>query len=300
MRRPEKNRLRRTMLFLNAQRASLVKDAYVYKPDTVMFDLEDAVAEREKDSARFSLYNTMKSVDYRGVERIVRINGSDTPHFYEDIRVAVASGIDGIRVPKCESAKDIHEAEAAVEKAEKEFGVEVGRTLLMGAIESPRGVINALEIAESSPRMFGIAIGAGDYLRTMHTTKSASGIELLGARSRMVIAARAAGIQCFDTVYMDVDNLEGFTEEVNLIKQLGFDGKSLISPKQIPIVHKIFAPSEKEIRRAEKIIIELEENEKKGIGVFTVDGQMVDIAMLEGAQRTITLAKASGVYKGVL
>lgn len=296
----KKFRLRRTMLFLNAQRASLVKDAYVYKPDTVMFDLEDAVAEREKDSARFSLYNTMKSVDYKGVERIVRINAHDTPHYFEDIRVAIASRVDGIRIPKCDSKEDVLRAEALVEKAEKEFGVEVGSTLLMAAIESPRGVINSLEICESSPRMFGIAIGAGDYLRNMRTTKSRSGIELQSARGQIVMSARAAGIQCFDTVYMDVDNIEGFEEEVALIKQMGFDGKSLISPKQIPIVHKAFAPSQKEISRAEKIIIQLEENEKLGIGVFTVDGQMVDVAMLEGAQRTIELAKASNVYRGDL
>lgn len=295
-----KKRLRRTMMFLNAQRASLVKDAYVYRPDSIIFDLEDAVAENQKDSARIALYNALKSIDYKGVELVVRVNGLDTKHFKEDIRAAVAAGAETIRLPKTETQEDIFAAEQEIEKAEKEFGIKVGQTLMMGAIETPLGVINAYEIAKSSERMMGISIGAGDYMRTMHTTRSPEGLEMLAARTQLVIAARAAGIMCFDTVYTDVDNMEGFTGEVKLIKQLGFDGKSVISPKQIPVVHQIFAPEPKEIARAEKTIRALREHEKEGVGVFTIDGQMVDVAMLEGAQRTIDLAKASGVYEGDL
>ncbi|MEL3905507.1 MAG: aldolase/citrate lyase family protein [Treponema sp.] len=296
----KKNRIRRTMMFLNAQRPSLLQDAYIYKADSLMFDLEDAVAEREKDSARFSLYHALTTVDYQGCEKVVRINGLDTPHYREDIRVCVAAGADAIRIPKCEKREEVLHVAELVSAAEKEYNKPEGSTLLMAAVESPRGVINALEICEASPRMMGIALGAGDYIRNLHTTKSDSGIELLGARSQLVIAARAAGIQCFDTAYLDIDNIEGFKNEVALIKQMGFDGKSLISPKQIAPVHEIYTPSEKAIRHAEKIIIQLEENKKQGIGVFTIDGKMVDIALLEGAQRTISYAKASGVYKGAL
>lgn len=295
-----KTRLRRTMMFLNAQRASLVKDAYIYKPDSIIFDLEDAVAENQKDSARIALYNALKSINYKGIELVVRINGLDTPHAKEDIRAAIAGGIHAVRVPKTETPGDIYAAEKEIEKAEREFGIEIGRTMIMGAIESPLGVINAFDIAKSSKRMMGISIGAGDYTRTMQTTRSIEGIELQGARSQLVIAARAAGIMCFDTVYTDIENTEGFINEVKLIKQLGFDGKSIISPKQIPIVHSVFAPSQSEIRRAEKTIRALKEHSQGGVGVFTVDGQMIDIAMLEGANRTIALAKASGVYEGDL
>ncbi|MEN6413998.1 MAG: aldolase/citrate lyase family protein [Veillonellales bacterium] len=295
-----KNRLRRTMMFLNAQRASLIKDAYVYKPDSIIFDLEDAVAENQKDSARISLYNALKTIDYRGIERVVRINGWDTPHAKEDVRAAVAAGADTLRLPKTETPEDILVVEKEIEKAEKEFNVPVGKTLMMAAVETPLGVINAYNIAKCSERLMGIAIGAGDYMRTMHTTRSAEGIEMLGARAQLVIAARAAGIMCFDTVYTDLDNMEGFTKEVKLIKQMGFDGKSIISPKQIPIVHQVFAPTPEEIEKAEKYIRALKANSEDGIGVFTVDGQMVDVAMLEGAKRTITLAKASGIYEGDL
>ncbi|MDF2930148.1 MAG: citrate lyase subunit beta [Anaerospora sp.] len=295
-----KNRLRRTMMFLNAQKASLVKDAYIYKPDSIIFDLEDAVAENQKDSARIALYNALKSIDYKGIELVVRINGLDTPHFKEDIRAAVAGGIHTVRVPKTETCEDVWAAEKEIEKAEKEFGVPVGRTLMMAAIETPLGVMKAYELAKSSERMMGISFGAGDYVRTMRTTRSPEGVELLGARTQVVIAARAAGIMCFDTVYLDVDNMEGFANEVKLIKQLGFDGKSIISPKQIPITHQIFAPTQAEIAKAETTIRAIDEYAKDGIGVFTVDGQMIDIAMLEGAKRTIALAKASGIYEGDL
>jgi len=295
-----KNRLRRTMMFLNAHKASLVKDPYVYKPDSIIFDLEDAVAENQKDSARIALYNALKSIDYKGIELVVRINGLDTPHFKEDIRAAVAGGIHTVRVPKTESPEDIFTAEKEIEKAEQEFGVEVGKTLMMGAIETPLGVIKAYDIAKSSQRLMGISFGAGDFVRTMRTTRSQEGLELLAARTQVVLAARAAGIMCFDTVYTDVDNIEGFINEVKLIKQLGFDGKSIINPKQIPIIHQIFAPTQAEIRAAEKSIRTINEYAKDGIGVFTVDGQMLDIAMLEGAKRMIELAKASGIYEGDL
>ncbi|WP_312561531.1 aldolase/citrate lyase family protein [Anaerospora sp.] len=295
-----KNRLRRTMMFLNAQKASLVKDAYIYKPDSIIFDLEDAVAENQKDSARIALYNALKSIDYKGIELVVRINGLDTPHFKEDIRAAVAGGIHTVRVPKTETCEDVWAAEKEIEKAEKEFGVPVGRTLMMAAIETPLGVMKAYELAKSSERIMGISFGAGDYVRTMRTTRSPEGVELLVARTQVVIAARAAGIMCFDTVYLDVDNMEGFANEVRLIKQLGFDGKSIISPKQIPITHQIFAPTQAEIAKAETTIRAIDEYAKDGIGVFTVDGQMIDIAMLEGAKRTIALAKASGIYEGDL
>lgn len=295
-----KKRLRRTMMFLNAQRPGLLKDPYIYRPDSIIFDLEDAVAENQKDSARITLFNALKNIDYRGIELVVRINGLDTPHAAEDIRAAVAGGINTVRVPKTESPDDILAAETLIASAEKEFGREIGSTLMMGAIETPLGVLKAYEIATSSRRMMGISFGAGDYVRTMHTSRSKEGVELLAARSHIVIAARAAGIMCFDTVYLDVDNLDGFAAEVQLIKQLGFDGKSVISPRQVPLVHQIFTPSRKEIETAEKYIRAINDFAGAGVGVFTVDGQMVDIAMLEGAKRTLALAKASGAYEGDL
>ena len=194
--RPERFRLRRTMMFMNAQKPGLIKDAYIYGCDSIMLDLEDAVAENQKDAARFSLYHALKTIDYGDTEVIVRINGLDTPHWQEDVRVCVAGGADGIRIAKCESAQDVLTVERAVEAAEEEFGVEKGRTLLMAALESPKGILNAYEICAASDRMFGVAISGGDFRKCMQTKFDPSGIDMMVARGQMLIAARAAGIQC--------------------------------------------------------------------------------------------------------
>lgn len=298
--KPERFRLRRTMLFMNAQRPGLIKDAYVYGADSIMLDLEDAVAENQKDSARFSLYHALKEVDYGDTEVIVRINGLDTPHWREDVRVCVAGGADGLRIAKTESAQDVRAVEEATLAAEREFGVEEGRTLLMAAIESPRGVLNAYEICTASPRLFGVAISGGDYRKCMQVKVVPGGIEMLAARGHLLIAARAAGVQCFDTVFTNLDDDEGFRAEVQQNKDMGFDGKSLINPRQIPIVHEMLAPTQKEIADAEKIVRAFRENADKGVGVFTINGKMVDVAFVPGAERVIRLAKASGVYEGDL
>ena len=297
---PNKKRLRRTMMFLNCQKPGLIKDPYIYKPDSIMLDLEDAVAEKEKDAARYSLYHALQEIDYRGVERVVRINGLDTPYWKEDIRCAVAGGCDAIRIPKTESAQDVKLVEEHVIAAEKEFGIPEGRTLIMAALESARGIMKALDICEASERLFGIALSGGDYTKDLQTHITGTGVELMGARQNMVIAARAAGVQCFDTVYTDLDNMEGFRQDVETIHLMGFDGKSIINPRQIAVVHQIYTPTQKDIIFAEKVVKEIDDKKAKGIGVFTVDGKMIDIAFYDGAKRTIELAKASGVYKGDL
>ena len=296
----KKKRLRRSMLFLNCQKPSLIRDPYIYKPDSLILDLEDAVALTEKDAARFSLYHALKEINYRGIERVVRINGTDTPFWEEDIRVCVACGCDAIRIAKTESAQDVIKVEKALIKAEKEFNRPEGEILLMAAIESAKGVLNAQEICKSSERLFGIALSGGDYTKDLQTSISKTGIELAGARQMIVIAARAAGVQCFDTVYTDLNDMDGFRAEVEMNKIMGFDGKSLINPRQIAIVHQVYTPNEKDIRFAEKVILEIADKQAKGIGVFTVDDKMIDLAFLDGAQRTIALAKASGIYDGVL
>ncbi|KRM30606.1 Citrate (pro-3S)-lyase [Agrilactobacillus composti DSM 18527 = JCM 14202] len=293
-------RLRRTMIFLNTQRAALVKDAFVYQPDCVIFDLEDAVAQREKDAARIQLYHTLKDLDYQGIERWVRINALDSDLFQEDIRAAVAGGAEGIRLPKTETAEDVQMVADLVDQAEVAFNRPVGTTMVMAALESPLAILNAYEIATSSPRLMGIALSAGDYTRTMHAKRTVKGLELFGARSQLLLAARAAGVMAFDTVYTDTDDPQGFIDEVKMIRDLGFDGKSCISPKQIGITHDIFTPDPKEVLHAQHVIQAVQANEAKGVGVLTVDGKMVDIAWVEGAKRTLKLAKAAGSYRGDL
>ena len=287
-------------MFLNCQKPALIKDPYIYFPDSIMLDLEDAVALREKDAARYSLFHALREIDYRSVERVVRINGLDTDFWQEDVRCAVAGGCDSVRIPKTETAEDVRRVEAAIEAAEKEFGVEPGRTLIMAALESARGVMNAYEVCQASPRLFGIALSGGDYTKDLQTTISGTGVELMGARQHMIIAARAAGVQCFDTVYTNLDDMDGFRRDVETIHAMGFDGKSIINPRQIPIVHDVYTPRQKDIIFAEKVVREIESKQAQGIGVFTVDGKMIDIAFYAGAKRTLALAKASGVYKGDL
>ena len=287
-------------MFLNAQKPGLIKDPYIYRPDSIMLDLEDAVAENQKDAARFSLYHALKTIDYRGCERVVRINGLDTPYWKEDIRCAVAGGCDAIRIPKTERPEDVRTVEGRIGAAEKEFGIPEGRPLIMAAIESARGVMKALDICEASERLFGSALSGGDYTKDLQTHITGTGIELMGARQNMIIAARAAGVQCFDTVYTNLDDMEGFRRDVETIHLMGFDGKSIINPRQITIVHEIFTPTPKDIIFAEKVVKEIDDKKARGIGVFTVDGKMIDIAFYDGARRIIALAKASGVYKGDL
>lgn len=290
-------KLRRTMMFIPGNNPAMITDGHLYGSDSLMFDLEDATALKEKDSARFLVYNALKTIDYGKTETVVRINGLDTPYGREDIKAMVNARVDVIRLPKTDTAKDVEEVDMLITEAEKEAGIEIGSTKMMAAVESPLGIINAYEIATASNRLIGIALGAEDFVKSMKTNRSPGGIELMAARSHLLLAARAAGIYALDTVYSDVNNKEGFLDEVRLIKQMGFDGKSVIHPKQIGLVHKEFEPTEKEIKHSVKVLYAIKEAEKQGLGVITVDGKMVDEPIVVRARRIIELAKATGVYK---
>lgn len=286
-------KLRRTMLYVPGNAPSMLRDAHIYGPDSVMFDLEDSVAPREKDTARNLVFQALRRFDYAGTERIVRINGLDTAHGQEDIAAVVAGGADGVRLPKTDSAEDVLEADRAISAAEKRFGRRAGSVLLVAAIESARGVLAAREIAAASPRLAAIAIGAEDFVTDMHTTRSPEGTELLAARSIIVMAARAAGIMAMDTVFASVDDEEGFIREVKLAKQLGFDGKSVIHPSQIRLVHAVYAPTDAEVDRARRVMAAAADAEARGSGVVSLDGKMIDKPIVERAARVLALAGAS-------
>lgn len=290
-------RLRRTMMFVPGSNPSMIKEAYIYGADSIMFDLEDAVAITEKDSARFLVYNALKTVDYGSTELVVRINGLDTPFGKDDIEAVVRAGVDVIRLPKTERKEDILAVEEVIEAVERKIGREIGATKMMAAIESPIGVINAYEIASSSKRLIAIALGAEDYVTNMKTKRYANGLELLGARTQIIIAARAAGIYAIDTVYTEVDNEEGFKNEVELIKQLGFDGKSVINPRQIPLVNQVYTPSPEEIKKSVNVIRAAKEAEERGLGVISLNGKMIDKPIVDRAERVLQLATAVGLYK---
>ncbi|WP_206911469.1 citrate (Pro-3S)-lyase, beta subunit [Enterococcus sp. DIV0840] len=285
-------RLRRTMMFVPGANASMLRDATLYGADSLMFDLEDAVSLKEKDSARLLVYNALRTFDYSSVETVVRINGLDTVG-RQDVEAMVLAGVDVIRLPKTETAQDIVDVAAVITEMETKYEITVGTTKMMAAIESAEGVLNAREIAQASDRLIGIALGAEDYVTNMKTHRYPNGQELFFARSFILHSARAAGIAAIDTVYSDVDNTEGFLAEVELIEQLGFDGKSVINPRQIPLVNSVYEPTEKEIQNAKEVIWGIREAEAKGSGVISVNGKMVDKPIVERAERVIALAIAA-------
>jgi len=283
-------------MYIPGNNPGMIKDAHIYGADSIMFDLEDSVSLKEKDAARFMVYNALKTIDYEGTEIVVRINGLDTPFGKDDLEAIVRAQPDIIRLPKTEKAEDIIEMDKLISEIETKIGLEVGSTKIMAAIESAVGVINAYDIVTASPRLVAVAIGAEDFVTNMKTNRSLDGIELLTARGQILLAARAAGVYALDTVFSDVKNDEGFINEVKHIKQLGFDGKSVIHPNQVELVHKVYTPSEKEIQKSIRILKAIEEAEQKGSGVISLDGKMIDLPVVERAHRVIALAKASGVY----
>ncbi|HBG16164.1 MAG TPA: citrate (pro-3S)-lyase subunit beta [Firmicutes bacterium] len=288
-------RLRRTMLYVPGNNPGMIRDVHIYGADAIMFDLEDSVSLNEKDAARSLVYHSLKTFDYGEAEILVRVNGLDTPFGREDFEAIVRAKPDAIRLPKTEKAEDVKEADELISQIEAQIGLEHGTIKMMAAIESALGVINAYQIATASERLIGIALGAEDFVTDLKTSRSADGIELLAARSQILLAARAAGIDALDTVFSDINDTEGFANEVKLIRKMGFDGKSIINPRQIEIVHQIYRPSESEITKSLRIIKAFKEAEKKGSGVISLDGKMIDKPIVERARRVLELAEAAKV-----
>ena len=283
-------------MFVPGNNPGMMADAHIYGPDSIMLDLEDSVTMAEKDAARLLVYQALKTVDYGNTEMVVRINPLNTPYGKKDIEAVVKASVDVIRMPKTETAEEVVEVEREIERVERELGC-VGRTKIMAAIESTLGIVNAYAIATASPRMMGIALGAEDYCANLKAQRTPGGDELRLARETIVVAARAAGIDALDTVYSNLNDMETFRQEVEYIKTLGFDGKSIINPRQIEVINEVFAPKEKEITKARAIIAAIKEAEAKGSGVIALNGKMIDRPVVIRAQRTINLAIASGILK---
>ena len=288
-------KLRRSMLFVPGSNAGMISNTFIYKPDSIMFDLEDSVALAEKDTARMLVAHALQHPLYRELETVVRVNPLASEFGLLDLNAVVRAGTDIVRLPKTDSAQDIIDMDVAITEIEKACGRAVGSTQLLAAIESAQGILAVNDIAKASPRLMGIALGAEDYVRNMKTERSPDGIELLFARSSILHAARANGLMAFDTVYSDARNEEGFLREASLIKQLGFDGKSLINPNQIVLIHNLFAPTQKEVDHATRVIAAAEEAERNGSGVVSLNGKMVDSPIIERAKLVLQRAAASGI-----
>jgi len=279
-----KDRLRRSMMFIPGNNPGMIRDANIYGADSIMFDLEDSVAYTEKDAARLLVYNALKTLDFGSKETVVRINDLSSGLGVADLEAVVRAGVQVVRLPKTDSAQDVIDCEREIERIEKEAGIPVGTTGMMAAIESANGVLNAAAIAKASDRLIGIALGAEDYVTDLKTTRS-DGIELLFARSMILNAARAAGIAA-------LNNEEGFVAEATIIKKLGFDGKSIINPRQIEPLHKVFMPSEKDLNKARAIMDAIAEANARGSGVASLKGKMIDKPVVIRAQRLLDLYEA--------
>ena len=282
-------RLRRTMMFVPGNNPGMIKDAGIYGADCIMFDLEDSVSINEKDAARFLVYSALTTLDYSPAEIVVRINDLSSGLGVQDLEAIVRAKPDVIRLPKTETAQDVIDCEREIERIEREAGIPVGTTGMMAAIESAEGVLNAPAIAKSSKRLIGIALGAEDYVTDLKTTRS-DGTELAFARGMIVNAARSAGIDALDTVYSDINNEEGFMAEATIIKKMGFSGKSVINPRQIDPLHRLFKPSQKDIEKAQAIMGAIREANAKGSGVASLNGKMIDRPVVMRAQYLLELA----------
>ncbi len=283
----QKDRMRRSRLYLPGNEPKFYPNAGLHKPDGIILDLEDSVAPSEKDSARYLVRNALCAVDFYSAERMVRIN--QLPLGLNDLKYVVPHNVHVILIPKCESAITVKDVEEEINmiKAMNNVSAEI---YLMPIIESALGVVKSYEIATASDKVCALAIGLEDYTADLGVERTNEGKESLYARSTVVNSAKAAGVKAIDTVFSDVDDVEGLRISVIEAKALGFEGKGCIHPRQIKVVHQAFAPSEKEIEKVKKIVLAFNEAEKNGIGVVSLGSKMIDAPVVKRARHIIELA----------
>ena len=282
-----RERLRRSRLYIPGDQPRLIINAGLYKPDGIILDLEDAVAPPEKESARFIVRNALREVDFSGTERMVRINQSQMG--IKDLDFIIPHGVHTVLIPKCEDAEAVKKINVHIQNLRAQHKIK-NEIFLMPIIESALGVINACKIALASPNIVALTIGLEDFTADIGAERTLEGKESFLARLQVVLAARAVGIQPIDSVFSDVSDEEGLMNSILEAKSLGFEGKGCIHPGQIRIVNEGFAPSKNEIERAKKISLALEEAQKKGSGVVSLGTKMIDPPVVKRAERILKLA----------
>lgn len=275
----------------------MLLNADLYRADSVVFDLEDAVSVYEKDAARDLVRNALKYNEYR-CEVGVRVNHISTPFGYDDLEAMMSVKPDFLRLPKSEEAEDIQRVDEIVTKAEARYGYEPGSVKFVLTIETALGIRNSYELAKASRRVVAMGIGAEDFAADMQANRSRDGKEILFAKSQLLLSARAAKIQALDNVFADVKDEEAFCAETQLGKDLGFDGKSVIHPSQIPLVHGIYAPSDAELEKSRRILAAYEDALANNSGVIALDGKMIDGPIVKRAERALAYAAAIGGQQG--
>ena len=278
-------------LYLPGNSPSLMLNAGIHKPNGIILDIEDAVAVDKKYEARFLVRNALRSLDFYGVERMVRIN--QVPKGLEDLEYVVAHNVNLILVPKCESADQIHQVNQKIAEIQKRTNTS-GEIWLMPIVESALGVIKSFEIASSASNVVAMAIGLEDYTADLGTLRTNEGNETFYARSQVVNACRAAGIQPIDSVFSDVADLEGLMNNVQKSKALGFDGMGCIHPRQIKVIHENYAPADVEIEKAKRIVLAFDDATAKGLGVVSLGTKMIDPPVVKRAVHTIDVAIKTG------
>ncbi len=288
----EKEQFRFTRLYLPGNTPSMMLNAGVHKPNGIILDLEDAVAPDKKHEARFIVRNALRSVNFYGAEKMVRINQGERG--LEDLHFVVSHNVNLLLLPKCESAEEIKKIDAEIEKIRKEKGFDYP-IWYMPIIESAMGVEKAFEIATASPNVCSMAIGLEDFTADLGVMRTAEATESFYARTRVVNACKAAGIQPIDSVFSDVSDMEGLEKNVKTSKSLGFEGMGCIHPRQIPVIMKSFAPEDAQIEKAKKIVKAFIEAKEKGLGVVSLGTKMIDAPVVKRAETTIDLAVKLGI-----
>jgi citrate lyase subunit beta / citryl-CoA lyase len=285
-----RDRNRFSRLYLPGNTPSLMINAGIHKPDGIILDLEDAVAPDKKYEARFVVRNALRNIDFYGAERMVRIN--QVPAGIDDLDFLVPHNVNLLLIPKCESADQIRLVNDKIKQLKTSHNIS-GNIWLMPIIESALGVLKALEIAQSE-NVVAMAIGLEDYTADLGTRRTQEGTESFFARSMVVNACKASGIQAIDSVFSDIADMEALKETVIRSKALGFDGMGCIHPRQIRVIHENYAPDAAEIEKAKKIVNAFIEAAAKGLGVVSLGTKMIDPPVVKRAQKLIDLAITMG------
>ncbi len=295
-----RHRLRRSLLYVPGNMPGMLQNVPVFDADGVMIDLEDAVPVGEKDAARVLARNFLRTFADRSKEVFVRINGLDTRYALDDLKEVLPSRPDGIRLPKADEPEVVERLDTLLTEYEERLGLEIGYFSIIPSIESAVGVLNCVKTAQASRRLVALAFGAEDYTASMEIERTRSGEELLGARMQIVWAAKAAGLQAIDSVFADVNDMDGLRADTELVKRLGFTGKSLVNPRQIEVVHEVFRPKREEIDHALEVMEAIQRAREMGTGVISLRGKMVDAPVVKRAARTIRTAAAFGLIDQLL
>ena len=289
--------LRRTLLYVPGNMPSMLQNVPLFTCDAVQVDLEDAVPLNEKDAARFMIrsFLDMYPPEKRDKEVLVRINALDTKWAEDDLKMVLPGMPDGIRLPMTTKPEIVQQLDEILTKFEKDNGIKPGHFVILPSIETADGVINSETISYASPRLIGLAFGAEDYTASMGIERTRGGEELASARLRIVMAAKAAGIQAIDSVFSDVNDMEALRAETELIKRLGFTGKSLVNPRQIDIIHDVFAPRQEQVDYALEVVDAIKRARELGTGVISLRGKMIDAPVVKRAVLVLHTAYAQGL-----